>query len=284
MEKIDFKKFDDFEQNKYNILNDKYFSKLIEEVEKIQNFLDLMGDTLFGKDFFSLKFKEIIEPRIVFNSVILTSQSIRLCCKYGIIADANTLLRKYRDDLFFYLYLLFINEKANHFDNKKISEHEKNIFNWKNNLLEDLYISKILMYIASDKIISESVEKFNLKNSLIKIGKNLNNFVHGNGIEYYNKYYFFYQEKGIKKSKELTDKFIYNINYITTVFIFLLALINGKYISSSDYIDYLECNLTPPEGSQYWVAPFISEFIIKNQNLISKECLNFLKENTSMIF
>ncbi len=26
---------------------------------------------------------------------------------------------------------------------------------------------------------------------------------------------------------------------------------------SNDYLDHLECGMTPPEDSQYWVAPFV---------------------------
>ena len=32
---------------------------------------------------------------------------------------------------------------------------------------------------------------------------------------------------------------------------------------SSDYVDSLDCGLTPEEGSQYWVAPFIQEIFDK---------------------
>jgi hypothetical protein len=32
---------------------------------------------------------------------------------------------------------------------------------------------------------------------------------------------------------------------------------SGYLVMASDYLDYLECDLTPPENSQYWVAPFV---------------------------
>lgn len=51
---------------------------------------------------------------------------------------------------------------------------------------------------------------------------------------------------------------------------------------SSDYVDYLDCNETPPEGSQYWVAPFIIEFFEQRKELIDSECLKYLQENTNM--
>lgn len=51
---------------------------------------------------------------------------------------------------------------------------------------------------------------------------------------------------------------------------------------SSDYIDYLEMNIQPEEGSQYWVAPFVQESfdkIIKTKRYdIAKE----IKRHTTM--
>ena len=42
--------------------------------------------------------------------------------------------------------------------------------------------------------------------------------------------------------------------------------------------------MTPPEGSQYWVAPFITEFFRNNIELIDESCLEYLKDNTTMEF
>jgi len=51
---------------------------------------------------------------------------------------------------------------------------------------------------------------------------------------------------------------------------------------SSDYIDSLECGITPEEGSQYYVAPFVqkifNDVIKKNRSDLAK----IIKSNTSM--
>ena len=51
---------------------------------------------------------------------------------------------------------------------------------------------------------------------------------------------------------------------------------------STDYIDHLEFGQTPPEGSQYWVAPFVVEFLKSNIEMIDENCYEYLKENTYM--
>ena len=48
---------------------------------------------------------------------------------------------------------------------------------------------------------------------------------------------------------------------------------------STDYIDYLEVGQTPPEGSQYWVAPFVVNFLKNNVEMIDKNCYEYLKDN-----
>ncbi|HEV7424262.1 MAG TPA: hypothetical protein VGO21_03670, partial [Candidatus Paceibacterota bacterium] len=49
---------------------------------------------------------------------------------------------------------------------------------------------------------------------------------------------------------------------IRNIFILHFAYIfyvNEHYMMSSDYIDALDCGMTPEDGSQYNVAPFIQE-------------------------
>lgn len=51
---------------------------------------------------------------------------------------------------------------------------------------------------------------------------------------------------------------------------------------STDYIDALDFGEVPEEGSQYWVAPFVSDFINKNGKLLDENCKEYLKEITGM--
>ena len=51
---------------------------------------------------------------------------------------------------------------------------------------------------------------------------------------------------------------------------------------SCDYMDSLEFGDIPPEGAQYWVAPFVSDFLSKHKNVLDEKCDNYLREKTSM--
>jgi len=53
-------------------------------------------------------------------------------------------------------------------------------------------------------------------------------------------------------SNDLRDVLILHVSY--------MFFANGHYMMSSDYVDCLECGMTPEPDSQYWVAPFVQEF------------------------
>ena len=75
-------------------------------------------------------------------------------------------------------------------------------------------------------------------------------------------------------SIDIKDLFILHISY--------LFYLNDHYMSSSDYVDFLDMGMQPPEGSQYYVAPFIQkifdEILKKSRPDIARE----IKEHTSM--
>ena len=133
--------------------------------------------------------------------------------------------------------------------------------------------------IGQSSQVTYAVKKYNMQNYFDTIERRLNDYVHSNGISYYNQNIIAYRNNELK---ELFDSLLNDMRLITVTFMFLLTLCSPLSIMSSDYVDCLECNMTPPEGSQYWVAPYITEFFRKNMDLIDKSCIDYLRENTSM--
>ena len=255
--------------------------RTISEFNKVEQFLSNFGDLSFGRDLIVCKGRFFSLQRLL-NSVELTAGSIISCCKAGCVADANSLLRKFRDDLFFYLYIevydkiLKVGENAN-----TTCQMEKNIERWIENSLSNLQISTIMKAIGTTPGVHEAVEKYHLEAYFSKIGSRLNNYVHGNGISYYNMPIIAY------KSDELNQQLcqtLQDMKFITVSFIFLLTICSPLSIMSTDYTDHLDFNMTPPEGSQYWVAPFITQFFQENLDLIDKNCIEYLKKETCMSF
>lgn len=63
---------------------------------------------------------------------------------------------------------------------------------------------------------------------------------------------------------------------ITDIFLSLLALIDSKKLQSSDYLDALEMNIEPLEGSQYWICPIIEEYM---NDRFNKKMLQYIQKN-----
>lgn len=252
----------------------------INKLREIEKFLEEFGFLMFGRDFVFVASEEntiFFSLSSVMISLELTMGNIIACCESACIADANTLLRKYRDDLFFYLYIS-VYESLDKCSEKAKTMATK-IIRWLNNDLANFHIDQVLKAIASAPQLSDAVMKYNLKESFQKIGAALNSYVHSNGYAYYNRNANTYKENELSAELKKLEE---NVRYMTIVFLLLLVFCSPLSIMSTDYIDFLEVNETPPENSQYWVAPFVDQFIKENISLIDMNCLDYLRENTLM--
>lgn len=267
--------------NRHIIEPDGQCQKAISGMRVVEQFLNDFGTNSSGRDFV-LCGKHAFSLQMVSAACELTAGRIIDCCESGCMADANSLLRKYRDDLFFYLYVMVYDANSK-LDNKSdtVAKMGENIDRWSKNSLCDLPIGTVLQAIGNSPKVKEAVQKYNLKAYFDNLGNRLNNYVHSNGVSFYNQSVYAYRGTSLQDQMQalLTD-----MRFITVSFLFLLALCSPLSISSTDYCDYLDCNMTPPEGSQYWVAPFITEFFRNNIELIDESCLEYLKDNTNMEF
>ena len=72
----------------------------METLTEIRDFLDKFGFLTFGRDISIIRVSRLINGNIVLDSATRTMESIRYCGMNGNFADAYSLLRKFRDDLF----------------------------------------------------------------------------------------------------------------------------------------------------------------------------------------
>jgi hypothetical protein len=75
-------------------------------------------------------------------------------------------------------------------------------------------------------------------------------------------------------NKDVGDLFVLHLSYI--------FYLKDNYMMASDYIDSLDLGLTPEEGSQYLVAPFIQEIFNKVIKENRMDLATEIKNNTSM--
>lgn len=264
-------------KNKFDVLHNRKCDELINELKAVETFLEDMQYLSAGRNYVHCE-KFVFSLQRVLISAELTMGSIISCCESACIADAYSLLRKYRDDLFFYLYVsVYDADKAFDDESKRIKDMKDNILKWLEDGLDNFNINLLLKLISVSPVLSDSIVKFELKRSFDNIGKRLNNYVHSKGYSYYNMCYIVY-----KDFRASLESLINDAEYITMSFLFLLILSSPLSIMSTDYIDYYEGGQIPPEGYQYLVAPFVEKFINLHIKMIDDNCLAYLRENTSM--
>jgi hypothetical protein len=75
-------------------------------------------------------------------------------------------------------------------------------------------------------------------------------------------------------STDVRDLFILHFAYV--------FWLHEHYMMSSDYVDALECQMQPAEGSQYWVAPFVQKMFDQVFRPHRLDLYQAIKEATAM--
>lgn len=291
----------------------KTFKAFTKEYDGNIDFLESFSTLIFlnGRiiSFFSEKNIHLVNTALLDNS-IQTLKSIKLCCSIGSFADANTLIRKLRDDLILYVYILdvankrkpFIDEdlknlktdNAEEFSdsflklrfNSNLTDDEKAVAAWLSNTVLEcpknikmkLSFQNYMKYLKLNNNIIKILDDYDLQAYWENLTNKLNNYVHNNGIQ-------FTSHNIIKEYNESLEVYLKNIDirtsYIITLFLVLIIMTEAALISSTDMIDCLDCGMQPPEDCQYEIAPFIQEYIDKKVVEIHPELKQYLKDNNN---
>ena len=241
-------------------------------------------------------------------SICKTLETIDFCCNRDAYSDAYTLLRKCRDDLMQYLFVLNViqnkhgltDEEAEKFNinsesmmkmieldvsilvsGERKTDAELAMEKWIYNVLESsennkdrkqfFDTSKYKSYLVSNNEKVKYIFDNFLVDKCLREDRKLNNYVHANGIRFVMDTYI-YQNKKEDKDKELIE----TLQNITDIFLSLLSVIDSIKFHSSDYLDALEMDMEPQEGSQYWVCPIIVEYMNER---FDKKLLQYIQNN-----
>ena len=200
--------------------------------------------------------------RVISESLAETMDTISYTLTKGRINDTYALLRKYRDSITAHIYIIiylknsFSESTSNPFHDFKV-DFETNkyivqkIQDWIDKKKKLPKYSDMITYILNEPFSDEYWALIN-KDYYVDLGKRCNDQLHLNfyGSFFQNIPVYIYDRTSIldRLSKDIEALFIWHLTYI--------LLFSGNLVMASDYIDYLECGQTPPENSQYWVAPF----------------------------
>lgn len=289
-----------------NATNYKFNSKEIENVWRI--FICLSDSTFSSVDVSYGKKGPYVLSGQTMMSICNTFETIDFCCYRNAYSDAYTLIRKIRDDLMQYLFVLNVirnehgltDEETKEFtmdadsmmkmieldvsiliSGERKTDAELAMEKWIYNVLESsennkdrkqfFDTSKYKSYLVSN---NEKV-KYIFENFFVDkwLGEDrkLNNYVHANGIRFVMDNYI-YQDKKENKDKELIE----TLQNITDIFLSLLSVIDSIKFRSSNYLDALEMGMKPQEESQYWVCPIIVEYMNER---FDKKLLQYIQDN-----
>jgi hypothetical protein len=278
-------------------------------IEFLQNFSNLISFSGRIISFISPEKVHIVPTTYMLDSSIKSLLSIRNCCSTGSFSDANTIIRKLRDDLLLYVYILSIINKRKTFtedslekfkmDNieesisgfkglefNELNHDEKAVKAWLSNKVHELpyHIKKKLGYenymkvLKQNKNVNEILLKYDLKKYWGFLQIKLNDYVHNNGI-------LFSQHNLIKSNDSNLKIYLQNINtrtsYTITFFLILITMIESPLLCSGDIEDYLSLDIEPPDNCQYEIAPFIQEYINKKVIILHPELKDYLQNNNS---
>jgi hypothetical protein len=211
----------------------------------------------------------------VFSSLKGTLDSIREILSNGRINDSYALLRKYYDSTIINVYTnLYLHDHCN-LDNFIVEQ----IDNWikgTKTIPEYRVISKYIKDSAKLKPITDLL----LKDELYKnVRKRCNDHTHYN---YYYNLLLNNNEIYLPNRVKALDTFSADLIAVFVQHFAYLFYLNDHYMMSTDYVDYLDEDMTPEEGSQYWVSPFIQNAFDKWIKPYRPDIADEIKSKTSM--
>lgn len=280
---------------KRKIIETEEFKTFSEEIDYLSTFFCNLSDLILlnGHILLFISDKKIYKlDSALIDSSAQTLRSIKLCCSIGSFSDANTLIRKLRDDLMQYVYIIEVFHLRETFSVKSLknnspeefTEDELAVCAWiddsvsdlKDSIKRKLEFKNYMTVLKKNKNVIHILTEYKLQGYWETLRKKLNDYVHSNGST-------FSKRNNVLATDKNLEIHLKNISirtsYVSSVFIIVLLMINSSLISATDYIDCLECNIEPPEDSQYLVANFVQDFINKKVSILHPELKQYLIDN-----
>jgi len=188
----------------------------------------------------------------VFSSIQGTVDSIKLLLKKGRINDSYSLLRKYHDSVIINIYSNLYLQNNLSIENFVVEK----INNWlhgKDQLPEYRIMSQ---YIRNNKKLRDINSCLYSDNRYKNIRNRCNDHTHYN---YFNNLMLNDRDVYLRDRLKVINEFSEDIRDIFILHLSYIFSLNDHYMISSDYMNYLECGEVPPEGSEFWVAPYIQK-------------------------
>lgn len=211
----------------------------------------------------------------VYLSLQYTLDSIKILLMEGHITDAFVLSRKYFDTVLVEIYIDVVRrDKYDWMESFIVKDVEE----WIKGHYRIPTIKKILGILKTSESTKDLFPYFGWNTYLKNNREFLDDSVHVN--RYYGLLMNCPQICLKDREKQLNNISII-LNQVFLIHISFIFHLNGHYLMASDYVDSLELGLTPPEGSERWIAQYAQRafniFIKPHEKLAS-----FIKDSCQL--
>lgn len=216
---------------------------------------------------------------IIYSSLKGTLESIKYILNNGRINDAFALVRKYYEGIIIDIYKsVYIIEKHDIFKSLYVEQIEK-WFKGEDKLPE---YKNMIKYLNRVQILNDIRQFYDIQSDgyYNKIKEKCNANLHYNKFTYMLLNNSDYYLKGRETYLSLM------LTCISSIFEFHIAcifILHTEYLTSSDYVDCLDCGIQPIENSQHWISPFGEELfneLWKNKETVAQ----YIKSSTYLVF
>lgn len=263
------------EQQEICGLSQQYLNhRIYNDIEKYADFYDSISMSTLC--FATLGTTSILNiDTYLYSSICSTLKSISEILKKGRINDAYALLRKYHDSAIINIYTNLFLQKNHSIENFVVEK----INNWLHGKEQLPDYRTMNNYIINSNELSAIYKLLTKDNRYTEIRRRCNDNAHYN---FYKNILLNLGDVKISNRDEILEQLSIDTKNLFILHISYLFCLKDHYMISSDYVDCLEMEMKPVDGSQYFVAPFIQEIfdevLKKNRPDIAQE----IKEHTPM--
>lgn len=211
----------------------------------------------------------------VFTSMQGTLESIQSILQLGRINDSYALLRKFYDSTVINIYTNIYLQEQSSLDSLIVEQIE----NWRRGKEKMPRFGQISKHINKSSRLQSVTELINKQGNYEKIRDRCNDHTHYN---FYHNLLINDNEIHLPERTKYLDRFSIDLRDILIQHLAYLFYLQPHYMSSSDYMDYRDLGLEPPENSQYFVATFIQEMMNETVRKHRPDIYELIKNNTEM--
>ena len=248
---MDEKNFIRFNDLDHKMPDDYLKHKVFDDLKYMMEFYDSLSCSCFS--FVASGTEGIVNyASYVYSSIEGTLDSITTLLTKGRINDAYTLIRKLFDDILLEIYM-DVNLKDKFSLENYIVEEVNEWIQGKHRIPKS---EKILKYLKTSERTRDLYPLFGWDTYLKKNRELLDDSVHSNRYHLMllncNRAYIANRERHLKNCEiVLNQLFLLHLSFIFHL--------NPQYLMAFDYIYYMDEGLTPPEGSEAWIASFAQD-------------------------